>query len=347
MLLIACTNQESQTENPAEIESSSKSTFEYASFIGKDYLIDDQHSYIGFKIKYFGNSPVRGRFDRFDGTVFYDESDIGSLSVSIFIDVNSINTGNKRRDNDLKSEGTWFHLAAHPSITFQSKQVIPTTEGSFDLVGNLSIKGIEKEITVPFQKPTSLTKDWAGNDQVDFSGKLTINRQDFEVFGGDFWSSMMENGVTQLSDEVEIEMDIHTRRPDYQARYDEADSSDINKTVLDQIKENGLEVGLELMDSLFAEEKLSAGKFSSIAYTLNAWKMHKEALAIFKKRGELFPEKTSTWNQLGITNLYLADFEQAKNSFLTALAKDTINSRAVEYLRLMDAMNAHKESKTD
>ena len=51
--------------------------------IGKDYLIDDQHSYIGFKIKYFGFSPVRGRFNDFDGTLFYDPSHLSSLSVSI------------------------------------------------------------------------------------------------------------------------------------------------------------------------------------------------------------------------------------------------------------------------
>ena len=74
-----------------------QSDFNYSSLIGKDFLLDDQHSYIGFKIKYFGYSPVRGRFNDFDGTLFYDPGNTGNLSVSVFIDVASINTGNERR----------------------------------------------------------------------------------------------------------------------------------------------------------------------------------------------------------------------------------------------------------
>ena len=76
-------------------------------FAVNDYLIDDQHSYIGFKIKYFGFSPVRGRFNEFNGHVLYDEKDISKTSVTLFIDVASINTGVEMRDNDLKTSH-WF-----------------------------------------------------------------------------------------------------------------------------------------------------------------------------------------------------------------------------------------------
>ena len=65
------------------------------SLIGRDYRIDAVHSYIGFKIKYFGFSPVRGRFDDFEGYVFYDEGNVSSLSVTLQIEASSINTGNK------------------------------------------------------------------------------------------------------------------------------------------------------------------------------------------------------------------------------------------------------------
>ncbi len=336
LLLAACSSEESAPKEAIPQAPATQTTVDPKAFIGKDYLIDDQHSYIGFKIKYFGNSPVRGRFDEFDGTMFYDKNDIESLSVSMFIDVNSINTGNERRDNDLVSEGTWFDAFNHMIITFLSKRVMKKTDGSFDLIGDLTIKGITKEVVVPFSPPTAITRDWAGNEQVDFSGKLTLNRQDFGVYGGDFWSSVMENGLTQLSDEVEIEMDIHTRRADYQARYEAADSADINKMVLDQIKANGLKAGLKAIDSLRVAEKLTSGKLSSIGYTLNAWKMHEAALEVFKLRALYFPERVTTWNQKGITHLLLGDLAEAEESFKTLLAIDSIDSRASEYLRLME-----------
>ena len=314
-----------------EIEDS----FNLKSFIGQDYFIDDQHSYIGFKIKYFGFSPVRGRFNDFVGTLFYNPSNISNLSVSISMEVNSINTGNKRRDEDLKREGTWFDATTFPIISFSSTKVIPRAKGEFDLIGVLTLKGISRVDTFSFQKPTDLSKDWAGNDQVDFSGKIIIDRQDFKVFGGDFWSSVMENGLTQLSDEVEIEIDIHSRKADYQIRYDTADSLSINKLVLDTIKQEGIDSGMAILEDLFQDNKLSAGKLSSIGYTLNTWKMHPEAFLVFKKRMEYFPEKITTWNQLGITNLLMNNFNEASANFERVLKTDSTDSRALEYLKLI------------
>ena len=336
LLILSCDNSNVGSSKNVEIESDNHSTFNYHSLIGKDFLIDDQHSYIGFKIKYFGYSPVRGRFNDFEGTLFYDESDVSSLSVSIFIDANSINTGNERRDEDLKKEDAWFDAPKYPIISFQSKKVIVKTEGLFELVGDLTMKGVAKEVAIPFEKPTKLSIDYSGNKQVDFSGRLTINRQDYGVFGGDFWSTVMEEGVTQLSDDVEIEIDIHTRRGDYQRRYDDSETSDVRKLVLDEIRSNDINSGIKLIDSLYKEEKISAGKLSTIGYTLNAWQMYKDALSVFEKRNMLFPEKASTWNQIGITNLYLNNFDEARKSFRTALTKDSIDSRGIEYLRLMD-----------
>ncbi|MDG2450031.1 MAG: YceI family protein, partial [Saprospiraceae bacterium] len=308
--------------------------FDRSSFIGQDYILDDQHSYIGFRIKYFGFSPVRGRFNDFNGTLFYSPSSIVNLSVTVAIDVNSINTGNERRDDDLKREGTWFDATTFPKILFKSKEVVAKSDDEFDLKGILIIKGMSKEVTISFERPTDLSKDWAGNDQVDFSGKLIINRQDFEIFGSDFWNSVMENGLTQLSDEVEIELDIHCRKADYQFRYDRADSADVRKTRLDMIKEQGIELGLENIDGLFKDDKLSSGILSTIGHTLNTWKMHDEAAHVFIKRKEYYPEKSTSWNQLGITELYKNDLSQAQINFESMLYEDSNNTQALEYIKL-------------
>lgn len=336
ILILSCDNRNTDIKKPIEHNTPNKSTLNYHAHIGKDFLVDDQHSYIGFKIKYFGYSPVRGRFNDFNGTLFYKEPDISSLSVCLIIDVNSINTGNKIRDEDLISEDSWFDAPQYPLIIFQSEKVIEKSEGLFELLGNLTMKGVTKEVSIPFQRPTNISIDYAGNEQVDFSGKLTINRQDFGISGGDFWRTVMEKGVTQLSDEVEIEIDIHTRKADYQKRYEDSENSDVRKLVLDRIKSYDINSGLNLIDSLQNLGEISAGKLSTIGYTLNTWGTHENALSIFEKRKALFPEKASTWNQLGITNLYLNNYVEAKLNFKTTLTKDSVNTRAIEYLRLLN-----------
>ena len=66
--------------------------------------------------------------------------------------------------------------------------------------------------------------------------------------------------------------------------------------------------------------------------------MHEDALAIFEKRLELFPKKLSTWNQLGVTYLFLNDKEKAKECFSKSLENDKKNSWAEEYLRLIEKL---------
>ena len=335
IFLIGCTSNTNESESRYSPEQSNSSP---TSFIGNDYLIDDQHSYVGFKIKYFGYSPVRGRFNSFDGTLFYDENSPGDLSTTIYIDVSSINTGNERRDDDLRREGAWFDVANHPMAIFQSKKILTSEVGGFRLVGDLSIKGVTKEINIDFEPPTSISRDWAKNEQVDFAGSTIINRQDFGVFGGDFWSTIMEDGLTQLSDEVEIELNLHCRRPDYLARYEDADESDIGKQVLDFIKANGIEIGLARIDALHKQQSISSGKLSTIGYTLQEWGMLEEAKSVFNKKMELFEPSPIVYNQLGINQLLSDQKELAMYHFQEAKKLDSADSRATEYLRLMDQL---------
>ena len=340
IILLAACKDDAQNPSPSDyIDSKLNRNDNLTSLIGKDYMIDDQHSYVAFKIKYFGFSPVRGRFDAFDGTLFYDTSSLTTLSSSIYIDVQSINTGNKQRDKDLTSDSSWFNANLHPFITFHSSKVHLKADQSFDLEGSLSINGIVNTVTINFDKPTSISRDWAGNEQVDFSGRLILNRQDFNVFGGDFWRSVMENGLTQLSDEVEIELDIHTRRPDYQKRYEAADSSNFRRIIPDIVKSKGLDNALTVIDSLHEAGSLTSGMMSTIGYTLNAWNMHEDALAIFEKRLALFPDKHSVHNQIGISKMLLGQNEDAKISFQKMQDFSDSDSRAKEYLRLLNKLS--------
>ncbi len=336
LIFFSCTNNQSLKENTRNPIQTDQTTVDINDVIGKDYLIDDQHSYLGFKIKYFGFSPVRGRFNEFDGTAFYDPDNLSSLSVTLFIDIRTINTGDETRDEDLKREGTWFDAANYPYAKFQSRETIPFEDGSFDLVGNLTIKGITKEIRVEFEEPTPISRDWANNEQVDFSGKAVINRQDFDVFGGSFWSSVMENGLTQLSDEVELEIDIHMRRADYLARYEDAEEGDTDKLISDLIKSEGAESGLNAINEFHSREELRAGILSTVGYTLNAWEMYTEAEQVLSKKVELFGKSAATLNQQGINHMLQGKTNQAKMKFEESVQADSINSRAVEYSKIIN-----------
>ena len=101
------------------------------------------------------------------------------------------------------------------------------------------MKGVTKEITLLFGHPTALSKDYSGNDQVDFSGRATIKRSDFGVTGEGFWNSLMDGGLQQLSDEVQIELDIHCRRPDYAIRKKDLADDNVRKIILNEFENNG------------------------------------------------------------------------------------------------------------
>lgn len=329
ILILACGKNESGKEarsiDPASLK------YDRSSLLDKDFLVDDQHSYIGFKIKYFGFSPVRGRFDEFNGTVFYDSSDIRSLAVDLIIRVSSINTGNERRDGDLITGSAWFNATEHPFMYFESQRAEPMSSG-FLLHGNLTINGVTKVVSIPFDKPTRISRDWAANEQVDYSGLVTINRKDFGVNGEDFWDTVLEDGLTQLSDEVEIEIDVHTRRADYLARYDEMDSLNDRKVILDAISTHGIDSALTLLHS---KENLSAGAMSTIAAILMERKEFDHAVSVLELALTSYPESTSLRNRLGICHLALKNQDLAKRHFEQAQALDSMDSKSRAYLRMM------------
>lgn len=337
-ICLSCSSSQQET-NGIEYADLPEKEFDYSTFVGKDYLVDNQHSYLGFTIRYFGYSPVRGRFNEFEGTVFYDSTNISATSVSIVIDVASLNTGNDRRDGDLRSTGTWFNAPEFPLITFESHSILPLVNGGFDVVGEMKIKGVSKTDTIRFDPPTKISRDWASNEQVDFTGKFTIDRQEFGVFGGDFWSQIMEDGLTQLSDEVDIELNIHCRRADYLRRYDDSTDDDISKQILDAIENEGIGLGLSMIDSLLATDQISSGKLSTIGYTLNARDRFEDAEKIFKKRLEAFPEKMTSLNQLGITYLLAGNRKMGSEMFRKMNESDSTDTRSKEYLRLINRLN--------
>ena len=110
------------------------------------YKIDPVHSAISFKVRHFF-SYVNGRFGKFEGTINVDSDHPEKSSVTATIDAASVDTKNDKRDSDLRSDH-FFDVAKYPTITFKSKSVKQTGADSGDILGDLTMHGVTKEITL-------------------------------------------------------------------------------------------------------------------------------------------------------------------------------------------------------
>ncbi len=110
------------------------------------YKIDPVHSAISFKVRHFF-SYVHGSFRKFEGTIKVDPDHSEKSSVTATIDAASITTQNDKRDEDLRSDD-FFDVAKYPTITFKSKSVKQTGADSGDILGDLTMHGVTKEITL-------------------------------------------------------------------------------------------------------------------------------------------------------------------------------------------------------
>lgn len=146
---------------------------------GSEWQIDPAHTTTGFTVRHMGISNVHGRFVKTSGSATIDDSDITKSSVNATMDVNSIDTGNENRDGDLKSPN-YFDAAQFPTITFKSKSVSKNGEGKLKVVGDLTIHGVTKEVTLDVDGP-SAPLEQRGNKRRGLSATTSVNRKDFGV----------------------------------------------------------------------------------------------------------------------------------------------------------------------
>ena len=125
-----------------------------------DYRVDPGHSVIGFSIRHFEISFVRGRFKDFTSTIHYDAADMTKSTVEFTAKVESIDTGVGGRDNHLRS-ADFFDVAQFPEMKFKGRKVEKKGNG-YVLDGDLTVKGVTKPISFPFNL-TGAIKDNRGN----------------------------------------------------------------------------------------------------------------------------------------------------------------------------------------
>lgn len=170
------------------------------------WTIDTNHSAAGFSVKHLMVSTVRGTLGPVKGTIEWDGKSIESLKADVSIDVSGINTGSEPRDRDLKSAEGLFEIAKYPTATFKSKRAIPSGEGAFKLVGDLTIHGVTKEVTLDVEGPSAPLKQ-GPNLRAGASATTTINRKDF----GLTYNRAVE-AAPVVSDEVKITIDVEATK---------------------------------------------------------------------------------------------------------------------------------------
>jgi polyisoprenoid-binding protein YceI len=166
------------------------------------YTLDPAHTRIGFVARHAMVTKVRGSFDEFAGTAVLDGANPANSRVEVTIEAASIDTRNAQRDEHLRSND-FLAMQEYPKITFASTGVRQAGETTFEVTGDLTIKGVTNEITIPFEFEGS-AKDPFGNQRVGFEGSVTINRRDYGVT----WNAALEGGGVLVSDKVTLEFEI-------------------------------------------------------------------------------------------------------------------------------------------
>jgi polyisoprenoid-binding protein YceI len=174
-----------------------------ASAATSTWQIDPLHTAAAFTVKHMAISTVRGQFKSVTGTVILDESDITKSTVNVTIDTTTVDTGEPKRDADLKSDN-FFDVAKFPTMTFKSKKVEQVSPGKLKVTGDLTLRGTTREVVLDVEGPTAAIKDPWGMQRSAASVSTKINRQDFGVK----WNKTLDNGGLVVSDDVNITIDV-------------------------------------------------------------------------------------------------------------------------------------------
>jgi polyisoprenoid-binding protein YceI len=170
------------------------------------YTLDPAHSRIGFVARHAMVTKVRGAFNEFEGTATLDGANPASSRAQVTINAASIDTRNAQRDEHLRSND-FLAMQDYPQITFVSTGARQVDDTTFELTGDLTIKGVTNAVTIPFSYEGA-AKDPFGNLRAGFEGSVTINRKDYGIT----WNAALETGGVLVSEKVTLEFEISAIR---------------------------------------------------------------------------------------------------------------------------------------
>jgi polyisoprenoid-binding protein YceI len=162
--------------------------------------LDPSHTTVGFVGRHLMITKVRGRFSAVAGSVTVAEDRLAS-KVEATIDMASVDTRDESRDTHLRGED-FFDVENHPTMTFSSTEVRQDGD-DFQLVGDLTIKGVTKPVVLALEFDGVSGDPWGGT-RAGFTAKGEINRKDW----GLGWNVALETGGVLVSEKIKIELDV-------------------------------------------------------------------------------------------------------------------------------------------
>ncbi|QDY91390.1 polyisoprenoid-binding protein [Arthrobacter sp. UKPF54-2] len=166
------------------------------------WRFDPTHTRIGFSTRHAMVTKVRGAFNDFDGLITVDPENPERSKVELTVKVASIDTRNADRDQHLRTND-FFDAPQFPEITFVSSRVDQVDEGHFIVSGDVTIRGVTKEISIPIDF-IGVERDPMGNLRAGFEGSRRIDRQDF----GLKWNTALDSGGVLVSDKITLEFEV-------------------------------------------------------------------------------------------------------------------------------------------
>jgi polyisoprenoid-binding protein YceI len=166
------------------------------------WQLDSAHSAAHFSVRHLMISNVRGELTKFVGSAQVNPADLAKSTGEVTIEAGSLNTREPQRDEHLRSPD-FFDVANYPALRFRSKRVEPLGTETFKLTGDLTIRGVTKQVTFDVEGPTPSVKDLWGNIRAGVTASAKVNRKDF----GLVWNALTEAGGVVVGDEVKVTID--------------------------------------------------------------------------------------------------------------------------------------------
>lgn len=183
--------------------------------------IDNTHSSIQFDIPFMAISEVNGRFERFCGAFVFDEVKMAGSHMELFIDASSINTGLKIRDRDLVEK--YLEIKTYPIIYFKSRSVRLIKPKQFEVVGDLRLHGVSKELHLTLNTIGDIVN---GDNARELGFKLhplRLNRTDYGIMEGSMGSGSVGDTLT-VSAIIRVR-DVTAYRKGFDTRYPEKNTA--------------------------------------------------------------------------------------------------------------------------
>ncbi len=171
------------------------------------WQLDYGHTLIGFTGRHLMVSTVRGEFEKFSGTVEFDEQNVTRSKAEIRIEAASVNTRNSQRDDHFRS-ADFFDVEHYPYIYFKSRRVVVKDEHHGQLIGDLTIRNITKEVVLDVEYGGVSQSPW-NTYSAGFNLHAKVNRKDW----GLNWNMVLAGGGLVASDEITLNIDLELTRP--------------------------------------------------------------------------------------------------------------------------------------